>query len=116
MQTVGGARDSMGIRAPSRFLAPGPRIRRPFRAGSCSASAVPRSMPCSIRSADGSRERGVDSLLLVVLVSDTDQVRHTCDLRWWLSEVSAGRAGTARHLAIRRHGRLGRPHGWVSPA
>lgn len=27
-----------------------------------------------------------------------------------------GRAGTALHLAIRRHGRLGRPHGWVSPA
>lgn len=36
--------------------------------------------------------------------------------RSWLSEVSGGRAGTALHLAIRRHGRLGRPHGWVSPA
>ncbi|MET4644599.1 hypothetical protein ABID95_004348 [Streptomyces atratus] len=35
---------------------------------------------------------------------------------WGLIEVSGGRAGAALHLAIRRHGRLGRPHGWVSPA
>ncbi|MFF3059953.1 class I SAM-dependent methyltransferase [Streptomyces sp. NPDC057909] len=34
----------------------------------------------------------------------------------WLSEVSGGRAGAALRLAIRRHGRLGRPHCWVSPA
>ncbi|WP_435241982.1 type VII secretion system-associated protein [Streptomyces cucumeris] len=27
-----------------------------------------------------------------------------------------GVAGTVLHLAIRRHSRLGRPHGWVSPA
>ncbi|SCF33783.1 hypothetical protein GA0070618_5441 [Micromonospora echinospora] len=33
-----------------------------------------------------------------------------------LSEVGGGRAGTALHLAIRRHGHLGQPRGWVSPA